>query len=318
MIGMSNITKGAEKQHCRYRPGFTFPNARSAFRAYMQALGLASEDEVLLPAYVGWSAREGSGVFDPVEELGVRHAFYRLTDRLAIDVEDLRRKVRHGRSRLLVLIHYFGFPDPNYASVCDWAREHEVLVLEDEAHAMLSDVIGGICGRLGDAAIYSLHKLLPVADGGRLVLNQPHAIELKMQDSFGTQAASSLQDYDLYQISQNRRTNAKYLLEALRSSDLPVRPLFDYLPDGVVPQSLPVVIERGSRDHLYFAMNAAGYGVVSLYHTLIRQITREDFPDSHALSRKIMNLPVHQDATLETLSLLLHHLQEQLCRPAYS
>lgn len=315
---MSYITKLAETQHGLFRPGFAFPNARSAFRAYMQALGLGPGDGVLLPSYIGWSAREGSGVFDPVEELGVRYAFYRMTDRLAIDIDDLRRQIRDRRFRLLVLIHYFGFPDPQYASVCELARECEVPVLEDEAHAMLSDVIGGICGRLGDAAIYSLHKLLPVADGGRLVLNRPEAVEISVQDGIAPQAASILQDYDLYQIAKKRRFNAEYLLDALRSSDLPITPLFDQLPDGVVPQSLPVVIERGSRDDLYFAMNAAGYGVVSLYHTLIRQIASDEFPDSHALSRKIMNLPVHQDTNPEILSSLLECLHEQLCRPAYS
>jgi dTDP-4-amino-4,6-dideoxygalactose transaminase len=59
-------------------------------------------------------------------------------------------------------------------------------------------------------------------------------------------------------------------------------------------------------------MNAAGFGVVSLYHTMIEQIAPERYPHSHAISHCILNLPVHQDASpddmkamIRTLALLL-------------
>jgi dTDP-4-amino-4,6-dideoxygalactose transaminase len=276
----------------------------------MQAIGLSQDDEVLLPSYIGWSSREGSGVFDPIEELGVQYSFYQISQRLQVDVDDVKAKIQARRPRLLVLIHYFGFPDSNADALCRFARDNNVLVLEDEAHAMLSDQVGGICGRSGDAAIYSMHKLLPFARGGRLVLNRKsHEEGMEMMGRpMGDDPEQSFQDYDLYRIALRRRENACFLLQLLGDSYPCLEPLYSSLPDGVVPQSLPVLINKGSRDDLYFQMNAVGYGVVSLYHTLIDQIRSDEFPEAHYLSRHIMNLPVHQDTDKQDLANLMECL----------
>ena len=52
-----------------------------------------------------------------------------------------------------------------------------------------------------------------------------------------------------------------------------------------------MIVREANRDELYERMNAAGFGVVSLYHTLIEQIPRDEFPESFELSRTILNLP---------------------------
>ena len=59
-------------------------------------------------------------------------------------------------------------------------------------------------------------------------------------------------------------------------------------------------------------MNALGYGVVSLYHTLIDQIRSEEFPEAHYLSRHMMNLPVHQDTDRQALGNLVECLTRLL------
>jgi len=55
-------------------------------------------------------------------------------------------------------------------------------------------------------------------------------------------------------------------------------------------------------------MNDAGYGVVTLYHTMIAEISRDEFPGSHALSRRILNLPVHQDTDRDALGRMVDTL----------
>lgn len=59
-------------------------------------------------------------------------------------------------------------------------------------------------------------------------------------------------------------------------------------------------------------MNRAGFGVVSLYHTLIEPISESVYPESHRLSRKILNLPVHQDILPEDLDALIACLKKSL------
>jgi dTDP-4-amino-4,6-dideoxygalactose transaminase len=86
------------------------------------------------------------------------------------------------------------------------------------------------------------------------------------------------------------------------------------LPARAVPQTLPVVIPRGLRDDIYFRMNEAGYGVVSLYHTLIEEVTVRAYPEAHRLSRAMLNLPVHQDVAVDAIPGLVAALAEIVSR----
>jgi dTDP-4-amino-4,6-dideoxygalactose transaminase len=210
------ITKRAENPYTLTRITIPFPNARTALKAFLLSLGFSANDTVLLPAYVGWSKYEGSGVFDPVQEVGVQFRFYRITRHLTIDLSDLAYQVRAARPKVVVLIHYFGFPDPHLAEAVTIAREGGAFVIEDEAHAFYSDLIFGICGRFGDVVIMSLHKMLPFPSGGMLVLNHSldPVIAIRLQQSPLQQTLEqSPWQYDLFQIAARRRHNAIYLLE---------------------------------------------------------------------------------------------------------
>jgi dTDP-4-amino-4,6-dideoxygalactose transaminase len=294
------------------RPVLAFRNARSAFKALLQEIPFSDADEILLPAYIGWSKKEGSGVFDPVRETGMRFRFYRLARDLSIDLDDLRAQLKIGRPRLIVFIHYFGWPDIQLAEAVTLARERGALVLEDEAHALYSDWVSGICGRLGDAAIFSLHKMLPFSTGGWLVLNQslaPSLMERLVRSSDRESLPYNPWDYDWYAISTMRCKIARQWLELLKPFVGQIDPLHPSLREGVIPQTLPVIVSRYPRNDLYFQMNEQGLGVVSLYHTLIDEIQADIYPDSHWLAEHIMNLPVHQDITEDALETMLARLE---------
>ena len=300
------ITKRAENSSNYARPVIPFQSARKAFGAILHALEI-SDGKVLLPAYIGWSPREGSGVFDPIASLHLDYSFYALDERLRIDIDSLRTELQSGCIRVLVIIHYFGYVDPSYAEAVKIAREHDVFVLEDEAHAMLSDVVGGICGRLGDACIYSFHKILPVESGGAAIINDPES-PLAQTLVAGPDCALPLCDFDLHRIANKRRANSLVLDKLVRELAPGIEPLFGAPGCRESPQSYPVMIRDGSRDRLYHEMNSAGFGVVSLYHTLISQIPDERFPQTHQVSRAILNLPVHQDTSEEALESMVREL----------
>ena len=300
------IAKRAENSSNYARRVIPFESARQAFGAILRALDI-SRSKVLLPAYIGWSPREGSGVFDPIASLNLEYDFYALDERLRIDIDSLRAAFQAGPVRVLVIIHYFGYVDPSYEEAVRIARQHGVFVVEDEAHAMLSDIVGGICGRLGDACVFSFHKILPLERGGAAVINglQSALVAKLVADPDST---VPLCDFDLQAIADKRKANSQALDGLLRSLAPRIEPVFGAPGCREFPQSYPVLLPNGSRDQIYHRMNAAGFGVVSLYHTLISQISPERFPAPAAVSRRILNLPVHQDAEPAALEPMIRKL----------
>jgi dTDP-4-amino-4,6-dideoxygalactose transaminase len=289
------------------RPARSFEwheSARGALQSYLRECRFERGEAILLPSYIGWSPREGSGIFDPIRELGLNFGFYRLDRALHIDMASVQEAVESSRAKVLLLVHYFGHVDPSYELAVRMARNAGLRVIEDEAHAMLSDLTGAVCGRLGDVCLYSLHKLLPVRSGGMLVRNgDPLAPGV---------SARSLWEHDLAVISASRRRNAIRLLQLLAEVRDDAEPLWDPPLDGEVPQTLPVRLLHADRDAVYHEMNGAGFGVVSLYHTLIEPISKSAFPESYRLARKILNLPVHQDILLEDLDALIACFKKSL------
>jgi dTDP-4-amino-4,6-dideoxygalactose transaminase len=302
------IEKLASRADQFRRPYRIFHDARSAFKAVLRLADLKDGQVVLLPAYIGWSSREGSGVFDPIAETGLPFAFYRLDDRLNIDLEHLHDQLEKHDVAVLVIIHYFGYVDRAYPDAVAAGRLHGAFVLEDEAHALFTDLVAGASGRLGDACIFSLHKMLPVGQGGMLMVHpsQEHLLETI---PVGEQQLPLPWEYDLSAIADARRSNAKSLAELLKSLEGEVDPLWEDSTSVAVPQTFPVIVRHRSRDILYHEMNESGFGAVSLYHTLISEIPREQFPSSYRVAKRILNLPVHQDihaGALEAMVELLH------------
>lgn len=313
------VTKGASEPDRLRRAAFSFPSARAALREAWSALGVPGRGGVLLPAYIGWSPREGSGIFDPVQEIGAAFGFYRVTRSLEIDLEDLAAQLGRGGYRTVLFVHYFGYPDLALDTAVEMARRAGVVALEDEAHALYSDLVGMRCGRAGAAAAFSLHKMFPVETGGLLLLNGAQPWPGRPVRGAGPEEAAGLRplvEYDLPAIAATRRRNASLLLSRLGALGEHLELLRPALPDGVVPQTLPVVLRRADRDAVYARMNAEGFGVVSLYHTMVEALSAEAFPDSCWLSRRILNLPVHQDATAAGLEALVERLGTVLAEAA--
>ncbi|NLC56294.1 MAG: hypothetical protein GX774_05610, partial [Armatimonadetes bacterium] len=141
-----------------------FARARMALSWAVAALGLWPGDVVLVPAYVTGSA------VAPLLWAGLQLQPYAVNPAtLEPHWPMLSVMARAARPHALLLVHYFGFPsDPNAArAFCD---RHGLLLLEDCAHSLLTRHGGHPLGSHGDAAFYSLRKLLPLPDGGLLRL----------------------------------------------------------------------------------------------------------------------------------------------------
>lgn len=291
-----HISKAASDPSNFASPSFFYGSARSGMSDFLaSSSGLSSRTEVLLPAYIGWSEREGSGVFDPIRESGRGFGFYSLNDDLSVDLADFALALANGSYGVAVVIHYFGRIDHQMAEIRAIADAHDVVLVEDLAHGYFSSQNSTVSRTVGDVLLFSLHKQFPLRDGGLVVYRNADLVS----DQRGPRGelSEALASYDIRAISEARRTNfltLTRLLELLPGFGKEFRLLWPDLGDGDVPQSLPVYIVGDNRDEIYARMNSEGFGVVSLYHTLIPEIA-DDFPVEVDLSRHILNLPVHQD-----------------------
>jgi dTDP-4-amino-4,6-dideoxygalactose transaminase len=268
---------------------------------------------VLLPAFIGWSPNEGSGVFDPVAELGLEPRFYDLGPDLSYDPAVIEAACAAERIDVIVVIHYFGRVQPGLEETRAIADRHGALLVEDLAHGYFTALMGGPAGRTGDVLAYSLHKMFatPGAEGGLMAYRD--ATYLTGQQETAPELARVLLDVDQVAVARVRRglfVELTARLSALAGHGTDFELMWPELRDDESPQTLPVRILGPGRDAVYHAMNADGIGMVSLYHTLIEHLA--GFEGMVDLSRHIINFPVHQDVPIDRLDEIVDAFERAL------
>ncbi|MEM1404161.1 MAG: DegT/DnrJ/EryC1/StrS family aminotransferase [Pseudomonadota bacterium] len=299
-------------------PGFerriSYTNsAREAWGLFLNQYASNRDGVVLLPAYIGHTAREGSGIFDPVRASGVAYRFYGVDDHLRVSVDALAAQLSSGDIGALLLVHWFGFPAADISAIRDLCRSTGVLLIEDCAHVVsLPGAHAGELGAFGDVAFYSVHKVLGGVAGGALVWNTPAPdwTAGPLHETCDQAVLAAILRADFPAINLHRRALYRLYLETLSDQE-GVRFL---RPDlgAVTPQSMAMLIESGLREPLYFYLMEAGLPVTALYYELIGAVDEALFPEAFAISRSILNLPVHQGVTPEQAARLAETLREGL------
>ena len=292
------ISSDVTTQKQSIRAQYFTQNARSAFLMALKLLSIQKRGKILLPAYIGINDKEGSGVFDPIRALGVDYEFYALDANLAVVKEDFKRKVSQPDVAAVLVIHYFGFCAGNFDYVYKLCRAQKKFLIEDCAHALDSYHDKKKLGTFGDAAFYSLHKILPVETGGILAINNSKIeIPNNLKDDINSESLAAYRRADWGGISATRRTNFKYLARKLGK----IKPFYKTLPEGIVPMNFPVIIDMKNRDEVYFKLRDWGVPAVSLYYRLISEIDKSEYPASYRVSSHILNLPIHQSLTISDM-----------------
>ena len=138
--------------------------ARNAIYLALAALGLVPNDELLVPAYICGSAVEA------IHAYGARPVFYRIKTDCSTDLLDVESKVG-PRTRALLMVHYFGFPNQDIRELRNLCYHYNFPLIEDCAHVLCGNIDGVPLGEIGDVAVFSFRKFLPIPDGAELRLN---------------------------------------------------------------------------------------------------------------------------------------------------
>lgn len=294
------------------RPWCFSPRARDGYKCLLEHLAPRDsprgDSVVLLPWYVGCSPLEGSGLGDPIQELGLSVAFYRLGPELQVDLDRFQEALWTHRPFVVLAVHYFGFPVRELYAMRRLADDAGAVLVEDCAHVVGPE--GSHLGTVGDYAFYSLHKWLGCAGGGLLQAN--HGRDLpEGPASIALEDLLAFAQADLGAIRSSRRANYEALLALI--ADLPgVVPLHGELAPDTVPLNLPVRLTRADRFQTYKRLRARGIGAVALYHTLHPWLDAASYPEAHQLSRQILNLPIHQDLGPELVQRVAEELADAL------
>jgi len=141
-----------------------FHTARSAIHQLFKKLVESGRTRVLAPDYhMGNELRA-------VRAAGADVRLYPVGHNLQPDLKEVRRLCGEGAD-VLFTIHYAGWPQP-VRELRRLTDEHGMVMVEDCALALLSEIGGRPVGSFGDYAIFCLYKSLPVPDGGMLVQNR--------------------------------------------------------------------------------------------------------------------------------------------------
>ncbi len=140
------------KAHC---------NGTSALTSMWFALNLPPGSEVLVPDYSTWFPVVPMRFFDLVP------VFVDVNPKtMNICVEDCKRHLT-GKTKAIMPVHWFGLPcDMDH--ICDFAKEHGLVVAEDASHSHGAKLKGKYMGNWGRIAGISMQmsKPLPSIEGG--------------------------------------------------------------------------------------------------------------------------------------------------------
>ena len=141
-------------------------NGTSALMAAFWALDLKPGDEILVPTATFWASAI------PMMWHGLIPVFCESEEtELGLDLEDVQKKWSPN-VKAIVIVPLWGIPG-NYDSILKFAKDKELLVIEDASHAHGAIYNNKPVGSFGDISVFSLQgdKLAPAGEGGILLTN---------------------------------------------------------------------------------------------------------------------------------------------------
>jgi hypothetical protein len=155
---------------------FLTGSVRGGLGSIIDFLASGEENKVLLPVFIA------EGVIRPfkIREVGI--IYYKLTDDLNPDIEDIEKQIiRNKDIKFIVVVHYFGFIY-DFSQIKNICLENNIILFEDCVHALFSKSSNDeYLGVIGDISFFSLPKILPVPDGAIFFINKPELINMKSE-----------------------------------------------------------------------------------------------------------------------------------------
>ncbi len=315
------------------RHAIAVTNGTAALYLAFLALGMTKDDEVVTPALNFVAAANTI-----LHAGGIpRFADVASPDAPLVSAQTLERAIT-PKTRGICLMHYGGYPCAMNA-IIDLAREHQLWVVEDAAHAPGAAYNGIPCGKWGDVACFSFfgNKNITCAEGGLVVTGRDDVAErLRLLRSHGMDSLTwdrykgHCFSYDVtvpgfnFRLDDLRATFLRIQLRSLESINLRreervhwyqqflgkdprwILPFDKYRGKSAFHLFTVVLADEISRSELMQFMKDWGIQC-SIHYPPVHQFTfyrnlphsHADLPITESLGRQILSLPLFSDMTQE-------------------
>lgn len=139
-----------------------FPLGRQALLFGLLELGMRPGDAILFPAWFCESTLQ------PLRAAGFELVFVDVDETMQPPLSGVLAAIESRGVKATVFVNYFGRKNPSREALVETCARHRIRVIEDCAHSFQA-CDGSVYAAEGpDAVIYSMRKILPVADGGAI------------------------------------------------------------------------------------------------------------------------------------------------------
>ena len=160
----------ARRHDCKY--GICTVNGTVSIELALRAAGVKPGDEVIVPAYTFIATATAPLV------VGAIPIFVDIDpDTYNMDVRRVEEAIT-SRTRAIIPVHFGGQPCP-MDEILAVARKHDLIVIEDAAHAHGASYRGRMCGSIGDLGSFSFQasKNMTAGEGGIMITNNAEYAE---------------------------------------------------------------------------------------------------------------------------------------------
>lgn len=141
-------------------------NGTVAIHLALVALGIKEGDEVIVPTFTYVASA------NPIKMVGATPVFVdSVKESWQMDPEDIKRKIT-SKTKAIIAVHLYGHPC-DMVSIMNIAKEHDLIVVEDCAEAIGSEIDGKKIGSFGHVACFSFfgNKTITCGEGGMVMTN---------------------------------------------------------------------------------------------------------------------------------------------------
>tara|TARA_Y100000590_G_scaffold466265_1_gene641036 strand:- start:619 stop:1743 length:1125 start_codon:yes stop_codon:yes gene_type:complete len=135
---------------------------RDALLQALLQLKVNKNDLIVVPGYICKST------LGPIINAGYRIKFIDINSDFGFNKSELINLFDNESVGAVIPVHYFGFPATDLDFINKICKKNNIPMIEDCCHQFLSKVNNEYLGFIGEAAIYSMRKTIPVSDGGAL------------------------------------------------------------------------------------------------------------------------------------------------------